>query len=102
MAVENYVPISFTLPVVLPDAGAGLWHWDLLHQEVAGMSQGEKEKVISSRSKSYYAYKTGTMLVHSGHQLHQIAAIPNFRADEERITLQGHGLLVDGVWWLYW
>jgi len=102
MTIEDYIPISFTLPIVLPHAGAGLWHWDVLEEELAGKSSSEKDKIIASRSKSLYTYKTGIMLVHSGHKLHQIAPIPEFAADEERVTLQGHGLLVDGTWHIYW
>jgi hypothetical protein len=100
--LKNIVPISFTLPVVQPKAGSGLWHWEIKREELAGKSAKEKEEIIGKHPKSYYTYKTGTMLVHSGHKLHQIAAIQNFQEGEERITLQGHGLLLDGVWHLYW
>jgi len=100
--LEDVVPISFTLPVVQPEAGSGLWHWDVTREELAEKSPDEKEKLIAGRTKSYYSYKTGTMLVHSGHKLHQIAAIQKFLPGEERITLQGHGLLMRDVWHLYW
>lgn len=100
--LKQLIPISFTLPVLLPKEGAGLWHWELTYDEVDGKTQEEKDQLISSRKKSYYCYKEGTMMIHSGHELHQIAGIPNFQPDEERITLQGHGLFVDGTLYLYW
>jgi hypothetical protein len=79
-----------------------LWHWEIKREELANKSAQEKERIISQHPKQYYTYKTGTMLIHSGHKLHQIAAIQNFHEGEERITLQGHGLLLDGIWQLYW
>jgi hypothetical protein len=100
--IENYNPISFTLPLVLPQEGAGLWLWDLMYDEVKGKSQVEKDQLIASRNKRYHAYKTGTMLIHSGQELHQIAAMRSFQPHEERVTFQGHGLSVEGVWYIYW
>jgi hypothetical protein len=100
--LQDVVPISFTLPVLLPDSGSGLWHWDLMKDDFRNKSTAEKDDMIAAAKKSYYSYKKGTMLVHSGHKLHQIAAIQEFRSGEERITLQGHGVLLNGVWHLYW
>jgi hypothetical protein len=32
----------------------------------------------------------------------QIAAVDRAYPDDERITLQGHGLYCDGAWTIYW
>jgi hypothetical protein len=40
--------------------------------------------------------------VHSGHVLRQIGATTSVQPDDLRITLQGHGLVVDNVLILYW
>jgi hypothetical protein len=47
-------------------------------------------------------YHLGSALVHSGHVLHQIGATPSVQPDDLRITLQGHGLVVDDELVLYW
>ena len=47
-------------------------------------------------------YHLGSAVVHSGHVLHQIGATPSESADDLRIMLQGHGLVVDNALILYW
>ena len=42
------------------------------------------------------------MALHAGHLLHQIAPGTALQPQDERITLQGHGVYVDGAWRLYW
>jgi hypothetical protein len=42
------------------------------------------------------------MMLHSGHILHQIAPVAETDPEDERITLQGHGLYCAGTWFLYW
>jgi hypothetical protein len=43
-----------------------------------------------------------TMAVHSGRLLHQAAPGRDLAPGDERITVQGHGVLAGGVWELYW
>jgi len=50
----------------------------------------------------HHAYQPGTLVLHSGHMLHQIAPVPSVEPDDERIALQGHGIFYDGGWKLYW
>jgi hypothetical protein len=64
--------LSFTLPIATPNGGAGL------------------------------AYVPGRMVLHDGLMLHAIGAAPAARATGHRITLQGHGVRLDGRWRLYW
>ena len=90
--------VSFTVPVELPAAGASLRVWpgctypDDAYR-VAAVRQTEPEVV---------PYHLGSALVHSGHVLHQVGASPSVRPEDLRITLQGHGLVVDDVLVLYW
>jgi hypothetical protein len=81
---------SFTLPIALPNSGGGLLTWP----------DGEEG------AGEYHPYSPGEMVIHSGDILHQAVAIqegvPEFQPDDQRITLQGHGLLLEtGVWALY-
>lgn len=99
-------PISFTLAIAVPHFGAGLYLWDLCHEEMLELSQSGIEQLIGSRSSHYHTYELGKLAIHSGHQVHQmgpaIAPEQTIRPEDERITLQGHGLLCQGTWQLYW
>jgi hypothetical protein len=89
--------ISFTLPVRLPAAGSSLRVWPCTYPDdvrrVAAIRQTKPEIV---------PYHPGCAVVHSGHVLHQIGATPSARPEDFRITLQGHGLVVDEALVLYW
>ena len=50
---------------------------------------------------AHVPYRVGMAVCHSGHRLHQIAS-HDFAPGDERITLQGHGIMRKGVWQLYW
>lgn len=62
---------SFTVAVQQPSEGAKLRIWD--------------------PELSTHQYKLGELFVHSGKQLHQI--VNNLQPGEQRITLQGHGII---------
>jgi hypothetical protein len=90
--------VSFTLPIKLPAAGSSLRVWPGCTYpddvpRLAAVRQTDPEVV---------PYHLGGAVVHSGHVLHQIGATPSVQPDDLRITLQGHGLVVDGVLVLYW
>ena len=55
-----------------------------------------------SRTRTFHPYTPGVLMLHSGHTLHQIAAVDKAYPDDERITLQAHGLHCDGGWTIYW
>lgn len=95
-------PISFTLAIKLPKSGGGLYIWNLDHEEIRGLPRPEIDRLIGSRKKTFHPYKAGKLILHSGHQVHQVAPMQNAQPDDERITLQGHGLLCQGTWQLYW
>jgi hypothetical protein len=94
--------ISFTLAIEIPENGGGLNIWDLHHEEIDHLSQIEVSKLILSREKKFYEYEVGSFILHSGHQVHQIAPGRNLQPTDQRITLQGHGLMSQGTWYFYW
>lgn len=98
--------LSFTLPLKLPEAGGGLWTWDLTYQEfLEAREKGFVDTVAElQRFKQIVpvAYRIGEAVVHSGHMLHQIAPVASVVERDERITLQGHALRCRNGWQLYW
>lgn len=76
-------PISFTVTVRLPKDGGGLQY-----------KKDDKEK--------YLPYEVGGMIMHSGCTMHKIAPLKAFHEDDERITMQGHGVDIDGEYLLFW
>jgi hypothetical protein len=95
-------PLSFTLAVALPSSGAGLYTWELYERDLAGLPEADVRRMAAGSPRTFHPYDTGALNVHSGHQLHQIAASRYERDSDERITLQGHGIRCRGVWKLYW
>jgi len=95
-------PVSFTVSIALPHTGGGLNTWDIGQAEMKTRSTEKFGDVLRGRPIAYHAYKRGCMVVHSGHLLHQAAPGRDLAPGDERITVQGHGVLVGGVWELYW
>ncbi len=90
--------MSFTLPIRLPAGGSSLLVWPgfTFPDDVPRLSSA---RTIAPQAVDYHP---GTALVHSGHLLHQIGPTPVVAPDDIRITLQGHGLVVDDELVLYW
>tara|TARA_R110000751_G_scaffold118239_1_gene218597 strand:- start:1301 stop:1960 length:660 start_codon:yes stop_codon:yes gene_type:complete len=87
-------PFSFTLPVSIPSAGAGVdFWWGCSDEEIDNyFFHGELPE------PEYVPYKLGSMYVHDGKTPHRIASIAPIPENETRITLQGHGVHVkDGI-----
>lgn len=95
-------PISFTAAIALPSTGAGLNYWEISHEEVKELSKAELEKVKETKEKLYFPYQLGKLILHQGLLLHQIAPSNKIKPEDQRITLQGHGLLCDGIMRIYW
>jgi len=100
-------PLSFTLPIRMPRRGACLNVWDVTYERyrrfvdrVAGRVTTDDITVLLERMR--FPYTRGALAMHSGHILHQIGEIDRVEPDDERITLQGHGLFQHGEWRLYW
>ena len=89
--------VSFTLPVRLPAAGSSLRVWPCRYPQDA-----DRVPAIRQTEPEIVPYHPGRAIVHSGHVLHQIGVTPSVRPGDIRITLQGHGLVVDDELVLYW
>ena len=100
--VDFTKPLSFTLAISLPPNGAGLYLWDITRQEALGISQAEMDRLIMDRKKTFVPYKPGSLVLHSGHSIHQIAPMFDQDPDTERVTLQGHAIFCRGEWRVYW
>jgi hypothetical protein len=82
----------------LPYNGGGLevWRETIASEEIVHGSLHENyEKHIEE-------YSVGRLCIQEGMLRHRIAATKTSRIDDERITLQGHGLRFNGSWVLYW
>jgi hypothetical protein len=94
------------MPIVLPKAGGGLDSWNVTPNDVTRMVQLGQEpdldKVKETKFKSFHPYKLGTLSLHSGLLLHRLGRVEKIRDDDERITLQGHGVRINGTWILHW
>ncbi|HEX8502111.1 MAG TPA: hypothetical protein VF659_16115 [Pyrinomonadaceae bacterium] len=105
-AVEYDKPVSFTLPIRLPERGGGINVWDVSYREIMSLSEQavpvDVDTMRSARPQFQYEYSLGRLVMHSGHFLHQIAPVPEVRPGDERITLQGHALRCGGQWQVYW
>jgi hypothetical protein len=95
-------PISFTVPIHLPQSGGGLNLWEISQREFGSLSQQERERVRKSKTKHFFPYSNGRMVVHSGLHLHQIAPFHMEDDKEMRITFQGHALRFKDGWHVYW
>lgn len=95
--------LSLTLSVALPAGGGGLLVWNINRIKIERLPLDERrEHSRANRIATFEPYSVGTLAIHSGHQLHQIAPAPDPQPGDQRITLQAHALPVDGRWILYW
>ncbi|WP_427158674.1 hypothetical protein ACQFX9_22600 [Aliinostoc sp. HNIBRCY26] len=95
-------PISFTLTISLPKNGGGLNVWDVEFAEAKQLNNSDLEKLAHQCHKTFYPYQVGSLVLHSGHAIHQIAPATNLQPGDERITLQGHGVRYQNCWQLHW
>jgi hypothetical protein len=95
-------PLSFTLAIELPVNGAGLLVWNLQRADIIRLPRSTLREWFKTSQPNYEPYELGEMVVHSGHTVHQIAPMIAMLADDERITLQGHGIASAGIWHFYW
>ncbi|MCP5157272.1 MAG: hypothetical protein H6983_24050 [Ectothiorhodospiraceae bacterium] len=95
-------PLSFTLPVSVPRSGAGLDVWDLPLAAVEGLGHEAFSRLVGERRPARHAYALGELVVHDGHLVHRAAPSTDLQPDDERVTLQGHGLRRGTTWEIYW
>ncbi len=97
--------LSLTLSIKLPAGGAALRVWEISWDDVRVADLEERRRLIRTHPRpEVHRYAEGRLAIHSGHLLHQIAPYEDPRPDDERLTLQGHALPLDGGerWVLYW
>jgi len=95
-------PLSMTLTIKLPASGGGLRVWDIEYQEIVNRPAAELRPIFRERTRHYEPYQAGVMVMHSGHQVHQIAPSDNITKADERLTLQAHGIKCRDGWCIYW
>jgi hypothetical protein len=100
--VDTSRAISFTLPISLPKTGAGLNIWDMHKDEFQRLKKDQIEPALKGRALGLHRYTPGTMVIHSGFLVHQIAPFAMTAPDDERITLQGHAVYSAHGWQVYW
>jgi hypothetical protein len=100
IAYDN--PLSFTLAIKLPTEGSGLNYWDIFYSDVKELSKEKLEEIKNKKEIHYLPYEEGKMVVHSGLMLHQIAPLKKMNPADERITLQGHGLICENTLRVFW
>ena len=100
---------SFTLSLKLPSVGSGLSLWcDTSLKKYETSQQFE----IDLRDNGFYKgrdieepsvvpYQEGGMFIFSGNLYHQVPPLYKYYLDDRRITLQGHSVLCDGIWRVY-
>lgn len=95
-------PVSFSLPIVIPSNGAALNVWDLWQQDAIGLDIDEAANLLDAVPMTRHEFLAGELLLYSGGQYHQVAPFREPHADDQLITLEGHGRRVSGVWQLFW
>ena len=113
--------ISYSLPLALPKAGHGLqiyhkYRDPITHQFYnyngtslvaahppssvrAARAPGSESRGALELPKHIHKYEVGTLVVHSGHELHSIPSFPELDVQDQRVTLQGWGVWVPGRGW---
>lgn len=94
-------PVSFTVPISLPEEGGGLNVCDLPAAGIMLLGDEERESVLNSKVR-YIPYALGRMVVQRGLLLHGVAKRHNVSSQTDRITFQGHAVLRGDTWQLYW
>jgi hypothetical protein len=95
--------LSLTLALALPASGGGLLVWNINRLEILRLPEDERRAHMrANRFATHHTYAIGSLALHSGHQLHQIAPTTDPQPGDQRITLQAHTLRVDDEWILYW
>jgi hypothetical protein len=93
--------ISFTLPLRLPSSGGGLMVWEVMLDDVLNLDKEATRDYIRNASRQRIKYQVGELVIHPGHALHMIYPWQS-KTDEQRITLQGHCIMINNQWLAYW
>jgi len=94
--------ISFTVYVRMPSAGGGLYLWDYTFSDLSHLSDIDRQNKLADEDYKYRKFEQGQLVIHDGLHFHQIAAMEEVKDSDERISLQGHAVLSQGNYFLYW
>jgi len=99
-------PVSFTLALELPAEGSGLDLWDVTVEDFDRAFRAGRVATLDDMARrrilAYHPYSVGRLMIHRGLWLHRISSPGTIRAEDRRITLQGHALRIASRWVLYW
>lgn len=98
--------LSLTLPLSIPTSGAGMYFWkdipgDLLSGPKAPHVMSIDQYAWFDENKNFVGYTVGEMVLHDGLTVHQLANPGPTNQNDLRVSLQGHGVLINGVWELF-
>ena len=95
--------LSLTLPLELPRDGGGLNLWDFGPEtKPVGVFGWDEGAFVKAHPPRLVEYQCGRLVIHRGQQFHQIAPLRSYHEADRRISLQGHAILIDGAYELYW
>src|SRR5262249_18328338 len=89
-AVDFDNSLSITMAVTLPKGGSGMLYWDLQFNDVDQFNRQRISELKASKTRNFFSYEPGKLIVHSGNFLHQVGLFQDPNPEDERITLQGH------------
>ncbi|CAN5676093.1 hypothetical protein BH10CYA1_BH10CYA1_55290 [soil metagenome] len=99
-SVDFATTMSFTLPIASPKNGAGLNIWNITQNDIPEEELDDSE-LLDVKNALYQRYEVGVATIHDGRHYHQMTVAENWLPTDERITLQGHGLIQNGTLVIY-
>lgn len=93
--------LSLTLPLCVPQEGAGLKLWPLCAADLDALDEAAQMQRLRCSASRQVEYRPGRLLVHDGDCYHQARGLP-VQGGQYRITLQGHGAWIENQWRLFW
>jgi len=98
--------ISFTIMLEEPEKGSSMNYWDdevvsktIMSNRFRSIGKFMRERLI--RTVKTFDYKIGELVIHDGQTIHQIANMVDTTPKDRRISLQGHGVLTDKGYIVY-
>ncbi len=103
----NFIrPITFTIMLEMPLNGASLNYWtdpdisNAIRSSKFENLDSDLQVSVKDKCKSL-EYKIGELILHDGTTLHQVANMVETTKEDRRISIQGHGVLTNEGYLLY-
>lgn len=98
--------LSLTLPISIPKSGAGMYFWEDVPPDLLTGPKAPHDMTATQLSwfdthRQFIGYTPGEMVLHDGLTVHQLANPGATDSNDLRISLQGHGVLCNGTWELF-